>query len=92
MTHTHALRSLKLHGNPLSAELKRGGRPPLVLLRDDALTWVNVGLTTDELEQRLLALTDAQCARVTKYVAVCEGAFLAQLTRRLAGCIATATS
>ncbi len=67
----HACRSLQLHGNPLSAELMRDGRMPVVCHQDGVLKWVNNGLTTDEMQQRLLALTDAQCAAVTQCVAVC---------------------
>ncbi len=62
--------SLQLHGNPLPAELMRDGRGPEVSHQDGVLRWVNTGLTTDELQQRLLALTDAQCAAVTQCVAL----------------------
>ncbi len=65
------IHSLDVHGNPLSAELMRDGRGPVVLCKDDMLKWSNTGLTTEELQQRLLALTDAQCATVTKCVVVC---------------------
>ncbi len=65
------LRSLQLRGNPLSAELMRDGRIPMVSHTNDILKWSNTGFTTDELQQRLLALTDAQCATVTKCVVVC---------------------
>ncbi len=68
---THARRSLQLHGNPLPAELMRGGRIPEVSYKNDMLKWSNIGLTSAELQQRLLALTDAQCAAVTKCVSVC---------------------
>ncbi len=63
--------SLQLRGNPVSAELMHGGRIPVVFHKDGLLRWSNTGLTTDELQQRLLALTDAQCATVTKCVVVC---------------------
>ncbi len=65
------LRRLQLHGNPLSAELMHGGRIPVVFHKDDVLRWSNTGLTTEELQQCLLALTDAQCTTVTKCVVVC---------------------
>ncbi len=70
----------------------RDGRSPEVSHKDDVLKWVCTGLTTDELQQRLLALTDAECAVVTK----CVVAFLflagaADWWCR-AGCIVTATS
>ncbi len=45
-------------------------RKPRVIQKYDELAWINTGLTTDELQQRLLALTDAQCATVTKCVVV----------------------
>ncbi len=32
----------------------------------DTLAWVNMDLTTTELELRLLALTDAECAKIVK--------------------------
>ncbi len=65
------IHSLDVHGNPLSAGLMRDGRGPVVRHQDDMLKWSNTGLTTEELQQRLLALTDAQCATVTKCVVVC---------------------
>ncbi len=65
------IHSLALHGNPLSAEWIRGTFSPEMSHHNGALKWVNTGLTTDELQQRLLALTDAQCATVTKCVVVC---------------------
>ncbi len=68
---SRVLHSLQLHGNPLSAELMRGGCGPVVSHQDGVLRWVNTGLATDELQQRLLALADAQCATVTKCVVVC---------------------
>ncbi len=49
----------------------RGGRIPVVFHKDDVLRWSNIGLTTDVLQQRLLALKDVQCATVTKCVVVC---------------------
>ncbi len=48
----------------------RDGRSSGVFRKDDMLRWVNTGLTTVELQQRLLALTDEQCATVTKCVVV----------------------
>ncbi len=68
---SRVLCSLQLQGNSLSAEFMRDGRSPEVYHKDGALKWVNTKLTTDELQQRLLALTDAQCATVTKCVVVC---------------------
>ncbi len=68
---SRVLRSLQLRGNPLPAELMRDGRGPMVLHMGHMLKWSNTGLTTDELQQRLLALTDAQCATVTKCGVVC---------------------
>ncbi len=65
------IHSLDVHGNPLQTELMRDGRGPVVSQKDDMLKWSKTGLTTDELQQRLLALTDAQCATVTKCVVVC---------------------
>ncbi len=65
------IHSLDVHGNPLSAELMRDGRGPKVLRKDGVLRRSNTGLTTEELQQCLLALTDAQCATVTKCVVVC---------------------
>ncbi len=38
----------------------------MVWHKGSVLHWVNTGLTTEELELRLLALTDAQCAAITK--------------------------
>ncbi len=47
-----------------TAQARRG----FVRQKYDELAWVGTGLTTDELQRRLLALTDAQCAAVTKCV------------------------
>ncbi len=60
--------SLDLHGNPLPAEMVQHNRYPLVLLKSGVAQWSGLGLTTDELERRVLALTDAECASITKYV------------------------
>ncbi len=68
---SRVFRSLCLRGNPLSAELLRDGLGPVVSHQDDVLIWSNTGLTTEQLQQRLLALMDAQCAAVTKSVVVC---------------------
>ncbi len=67
---SRVLRRLHLQGNRLSAEWMRDGRCPVVLRKDGVLKWVNTKLTTGELQQRLLALTDEQCATVTKCVVV----------------------
>ncbi len=56
----HVSHSLQLHGNPIR------GRVPLVMHKNGTICWVNLGLSTAELEQRVLALTDGQCARIVK--------------------------
>ncbi len=69
----------------------RDGRIPMVSHTNDILKWSNTGFTTDELQQRLLALTDAQCAAVTKCVVVLCVACAADGWCR-AGCTVMATN